>query len=466
MTETTWGLAVLLALAAGDPAPTAPSDYAVVVSKETANRPGWRDVVKSLVKTHRARKVIWAESVTEALPELREQHPRFACFIVTPNEAGRELVVDVHRLTRKLDDDPYGDVQWGILTGYDAEDALRIATHREPLEVRRFGSGSCFSPEAFEEGVAYDESKQGRMLRKAKDGTVEEASCADDATAELVGVLNEYRPDYFMTSGHATSRDWQIGFRFRSGQFRCADGQLFGLDLQGKRHEVHSPNPKVYTACGNCLMGLVDGEQAMALAWMHSAGVHQMMGYVVSTWYGFGGRGDKDYFIAQAGRFTLAESFFLQNQRLLLRLKTEFPEVARVDLDRFDIEKNPNVINDLAREHKITERDALGLLWDRDTVAFYGDPAWEARVVPQRELEWEQALTESDGVYRFEITVRADGRWGAPPMAFLPERVEEIEITSGAELNPLITDDFLLLPLDGERKAGEVLIVEFTANPI
>jgi len=418
------------------------------------------------VKSHRAAKVTWTESVTEALPALRKQHPRYACFVATPGEAGRELVVEVHRLTRKLDDDPYGDVRWGILTGYDAEDALRLATHREPLEVRRFGSGSCFSPEAFEEGVAYDESKQGRMLRKVKGGPVEEGTCADDATAELVEVLNEYEPDYFMTSGHATSRDWQIGYRFQSGQFRCADGRLFGLDREGNRYEVHSPNPKVYTACGNCLMGLVDGEQAMALAWMHSAGVAQMVGYVVSTWYGFGGRCEKDYFIAQAGRFTLAESFFLQNQRLLHRLKTEFPELAGVDFEHFEIEKDPNVLNELAREHKILERDALGLLWDRDTVAFYGDPAWEARVVPQRELEWEQALTEEEGHYRFEVTVHSDGQWGAPPMAFLPERVESVEVTSGPELKPLITDDFILLPLDGERKAGDVVVVEFTAKRI
>ncbi len=468
MIEASWLAALLLVSGAGDPGgPTGiekDGDYAVVVRESTAADPAWREVVDALVDKHGAATVTWTDSVTEALPGLKERLPRFACFVVKPTEAGRELVIDVHRLTRALDDDPYGDVRWGILTGYEAADAQRIARRSEPLQVRRFAGGTCFSLEAFEEGVAYDESKQGRMLRKEQGGEVEEASCAPDATLELAKALVEYRPDYFMTSGHATSRDWQIGYRFKSGQFRCLDGQLIGIDTSNVGFKIESPNPKVYTASGNCLMGLVDGEQAMAVAWMHSGGVHQLLGYVVSTWYGFGGRGEKDYFIAQAGRFTLAESFFLQNQRLLHRLETEFSATARVSFDRWDIEQNGNLPNELAAEHGLTDRDEVGLLWDRDTVAFYGDPAWEARVVPQRELDWEQELTEEEGRFRFEVTARTAGNWGIPPMAFLPYRVKEIRVTTGAELQPLITDDFLLLPLKGERNDDESVIVEFEAT--
>jgi zinc protease len=180
------------------------SDYAVVVRESTAADPAWREVVEALVRKHGATTVNWTDSVTEALPELKERFPRFACFVVKPNEAGRQFVIDVHRLTRALDDDPYGDTRWGILTGYEAADALRIARRSEPLSVRRFAAGTSFSPAAFEEGVAYDESRQGRLLRKEKGGEVEEASCAPDATQELVEVLNEYRPDYFMTSGCST----------------------------------------------------------------------------------------------------------------------------------------------------------------------------------------------------------------------------------------------------------------------
>jgi len=44
-------------------------------------------------------------------------------------------VAGVHRLTRELDDDRYTDMMWGILTGFDAAGALRIAKHAEPPEL-------------------------------------------------------------------------------------------------------------------------------------------------------------------------------------------------------------------------------------------------------------------------------------------------------------------------------------------
>ena len=65
----------------------------------------------------------------------------YACFVAQPKEAGREFVVHVSRMTRRLDDDPYTDVVWGILTGYKADDALRIASLKEPLVVRRDRGG-------------------------------------------------------------------------------------------------------------------------------------------------------------------------------------------------------------------------------------------------------------------------------------------------------------------------------------
>ncbi len=123
-----------------------------------------------------------------------------------------------------------------------------------------------------------------------------------------------------------------------------------------------------------------------------------------------------------------------------------------------------NLINDLARKHKVTDRDAMGLLWDRDTVAFYGDPAWEARVVPQQELDWDQVLVRNGRRFRFQITARTAGKWGVPPMAFLPYRVKDVEIIRGAGMKPLIADDFVLLPLQGERKVGDVIILVFDAS--
>jgi len=115
----------------------APCDYTVVVSKRTHENPDWKKVVEVLVKKHsekyHARVIEYAADVNESVEPLRKLFPRYAAFVVQPEDAGREFVVKVHRLTRKLDDDPYTDVVWGIITGYRADGALRIVNTSEPF---------------------------------------------------------------------------------------------------------------------------------------------------------------------------------------------------------------------------------------------------------------------------------------------------------------------------------------------
>ena len=91
---------------------TAGADYVVVVSQATSNDPAWNHVVEELVDKHRAEVVVYEKHVNEALPALRKTFPRYACFVATSKEASRQMVADVHRLTRKLDDDPYTDIFW------------------------------------------------------------------------------------------------------------------------------------------------------------------------------------------------------------------------------------------------------------------------------------------------------------------------------------------------------------------
>jgi hypothetical protein len=97
--------------------------------------------------------------------------------------------------------------------------------------------------------------------------------------------LNVDQAPLFVNSGYATERDGQIGYRYRNGQFRRQAGQLFGRDTRGHRYPVQSSNSKVYLPVGNCLMAHVGGPDAMALAFLNSAGVHQMVGYTAPTWY-------------------------------------------------------------------------------------------------------------------------------------------------------------------------------------
>lgn len=459
------GLVLIVANAAALAAKTA-ADYAVVVSQRTHDDPAWQKVVAALVEKHQAKAIVYRGEVTESLEPLRKLFPRYACFVAQPEEAGREFVVRVHRLTRKLDDDPYTDVIWGILTGYSADDALRIARHKEPLVIRKAAAGTGIDLNLFDEGVWYNEGHPTEYTEKRRGGPVEKKTGPTDAAKPLVDAFNDFRPELFLTSGHATDRDWQIGYPpQKKGEFRCKDGVLLGVDLKGRRYPIQSPNPKVYLPSGNCLMGLIRDRQSMALAWMNSGGVDQMIGYVVSTWFGRGGWGTRDYFFGEPGRYTLSEAFFFNNQTIVNELETRFPKTARSEFNEWNIETNPRLLGKLAASLGYTRpddglKDNLGLLWDRDTVAFYGDPAWVARLAP-RELPFTQELTAKGDLHTFTIRAAKDCTPARPPATLLPRRIKDVVLVEGKELAPLVTDNFIIVTKPGDFAAGKTYRVVF-----
>ena len=423
--------------------------YAVVVKKSTAEDAQWRKVVAVLKAKHDASIITYDASVGESLDALKRKFPHFTCFVTKPENAGRQFVAQVHKLTRRLDDDPYTDTFWGILTGYDAANALAIASHSEPLVVKKVASGTEFAAEMVTEGLWYDELVKNKMVKKESGGEAKQLEGPDDTTQALVDTLNKYHADLFITSGHATQADWQIGFRYRNGQFRSKAGQMYGLDTKNNRIEIDSPNPKVYLPIGNCLMGDINGSDAMALAWMNDVGVKQMLGYTVNTWFGYMGWGVLDYFVEQPGRYTLTEAFFANNHALIHRLN---------DSTIPDGEKNPR-----------------GLKFDRDVVAFYGDPQWSAKMADLPKY-YGQKLDVEDGMYTLTITpnrgkdsfkpVNTNGsqRGWRPIVQFLPHRIRDVEIVAGKDLNPVVTDDFILVPNPRTADPDREYVVRFKAK--
>ncbi len=449
------GSAMAGMLTAGE-APERPV-YVVAISAATRQDAEWRQVAEVLVAKHAGRLMEYHSPVSTLQPALRALAPEYVCFVARPEEATREFVAELHRLTRQLDDDPYPDCYWGILTGYNARNALAIAQVNAPLRIRKVAAGTELALDRCEEGVCYDELKSGRILRKAKEGQPTESTGPADSTGALVQTLNEYAPDLFATSGHATEHDWQIGYAYRNGQFRCTEGVLFGLDTQGRKYPIHSPNPKVYLPIGNCLMGHIDGRDSLVLAFMNSAGVCQMIGYTVPTWYGYMGWGLLDYFVEQPGRYTLTEAFRANATALIDRLQRYFPDLPDASIDAAGRTSAPIRLSDAARQAGLTANDGPGLLFDRDVVAFYGDPAWEARMA-DRPKAWDQTLEVRGNTYTFEIKpgrgertfepINKNGvqRGGRPIIAFLPHRVKAVQILEGADLHPVVADDFLLVP--------------------
>jgi len=457
------------------PSVLAESDYVVVASQATIQDPAWKNVADTLLQKHHGKLVTYDGSVKQSLVTLRKLRPLYTCFVAKPQSVTQQYVADIHQLTRKYNDDPFCDTFWGILTGYDAANALTIAQNNKPLTVCKVIANTSIAYEMVDEAIVYDELVQNKMIYKKSGKAPVITKGPDDTTQAMVEALNKFAPDLIVSSSHATEGDWQLGYSYPNGQFKSKAGKMTGYDMDDNKFPVSSPNPKVYLPVGNCLMGHINDSNAMALAWMNSVGVYQMIGYTFETWYGYAGWGCMDYFVEQPGRYTLAEAFRANDCALIQRLLTYAPQAATMESE---LSKNPEYHGKLtaqARQDGITRDDAEGLLFDRDVLAFYGDPKWEARMADAPKA-WNQSLTQSNGIYTFTIqanrgvksfypvNMNGSQRGGRPFIEFFPHRLKDFSLLDGADLKPVFADGFLLVPNPGTCDPSRKYVVRFKAS--
>ena len=438
---------LLLALAGLALAPFGQAaDSVVLVSAATRYDEGWAKVVARLEAAHAADVLVFRASPVELQEELRRRQPRFVTWVARPEELGPKAAVVMHRLASENDADPFEDFRWGVVTGLDAGQALKLADPGQPLVIRTVGAGTSFAMECVEQGYWFSEFKAGESWEKAPGGAPREVPGAKDSTASIVAKLNEGRTDLFITSGHATEHDWQPGYRYRNGTFGHQEGGVVGKALDGTVHRLASANPKVYLPIGNCLMGNVPGGDCMALSWMASGGVRQMVGYVQPTWFGYAGWGVLDYFLEQPGRFNLSQAWLANHHALRWRLQ----EVAA---------------------GRAPAGDRRGLEFDRDMTILYGDPHWDARLapgplrwtetlttLPSGEIEWVIAPTAGRRTF-VPVDTNGSQRGGRPLVAFLPRHAAGWEVVAGPA-RVLAADDFVVLPNPGpEAPVPERIVV-------
>ncbi|HAZ64416.1 MAG TPA: hypothetical protein DCZ72_12525 [Armatimonadetes bacterium] len=455
--------ALLLAVVLLCAAPVwAAGGYAIVVSEGLLGDPEWAQVAEIAGRRHAATQITWAGGVTEARAELSAQHPRYTAFLARPAEVTRDFVVAVHRLTRALDEDPYTDTQWGIVTGYEPADAIRQFT-APALDLRRAVASTSIPLDAFEQATWFNDTTQGHQELRTAGQAPRTVEGPADPTSAIADWLVDERPDLVMTSGHATERDWQVGYGYPAGEYRSRDGILLARPRGAAEREVRSTNSKIFLPVGNCLIGHIDDQQALMLAWLHSGGANQTLGYTVLTWFGYAGWGVNDYLLGSPGGLSFADAFFANQQALLARLQHEFPDYAGFEPSADEYEQFG--LDSMQRRLELPRglaggRELLGLLWDRDTVAFYGDPAWRA-ALPAPDLGYTTDLQIRDGVLLCTVAAQRDVEFGRPLFLRLPQRVRAGQPDYGAEWAPVLTDDFLLLTGLTEMSAGETVQVRY-----
>jgi len=451
--------------------------YVVAVDKETQTDPAWQAVVDTLKAKHKAEVVVYdgRAKVSEILPALQLQKPKYVCFVTKPENAGRELVVNIAQTLRKIDDDPYGDALWGIITGYDAADALRLAQTPKARVIARAANGIADLPmfEGMKSGFASSTSSKDDFWVMPDGGTLEKRPTDGNPSKALADAFATMPIDYWVTSGHATQRDWQIVYNKEEGYLRHdEEGNLFFLSPKGEKYPMKNNSPKIYLPAGNCLIGDIDKRSCMATSWIHSGGAEQFCGYTCVTFFGFMGWGVKRQF--EEVQCAFSEAHYLQNQLLLWTLAQKKDGTlvnAPIVLTDFGNGREPDkflrahygdVVNKVNGQDTL-DHDALGLMWDRDIVAFYGDPA-ERVTFPESRKTMRVTVDGASVEVTFlkDMTIDPPKKAGEqrPVMTLLdepPEGTKLVDATGTPVANAVVNDRFLLIPVTGRFAAGDTL---------
>ncbi len=448
--------------------------YAVIINKTAYDDAGWKAVADSLVKKHNrsgiAQLFTWSSSVTDCKSDLSTFKPDYIGYIARPvTDCKASFVAAVSKLSRNLDEDPYGDAVWGIITGYEANDALRAISESLTVKTLLSASGNLsYEPplQRFYQaiGMTCDSYTKTDYLFPAKSGKIytEEkrpegerdriklvAKWLNAATVniEVAGQGTITGPiDCIITGGHGNVNLWQCHYpdAGSEGYMQSSGGKLYGAPAAGSSIAINAPTPKILWCASNCLMGNPNSKDNVVYAAFHTGHAVQMFGFVNNASSGdeFMAWGVYDRVTKFAGKYTLAEGFFLSGNNAQFEIKHPSGQMTGLPIGSF-----------------------------MDSTVFYGDPA--ANVVfhdvgdSARSYKTDLSFAANGSGstdFTFTVTMLAhDLEFGAGycyqfrPISLLPVRIDagSVAITKNEGHTAEITDNLLIWEL---LSTGEKLL--------
>lgn len=418
--------------------------YAIVVSKATYSDSAWAQVVNKLKAKYSAKVFVYDHpNIGSVRKQLSDYMPWYVCVVATPSEAGRDLLRKAADTIRRLDNDPYEDAIWAVMTGYTADDAMRMV-NSENMTITKALSGVGHGwLEWFDSGLAFNECEQNGKTVRESGQPLTKVHGPDDTTEEIVQALNSNQYQIMSSSGHATERNWAMGYAYQNGYIVCHKGDLYGISSAKQQYKISTTNPKIYFSPGNCLIGHIPDENCMALAWMHN-GVNQFFGHIVPQGRQCWAWSITEYFFGLQDRFSYAEAAYIYFQTLNYET------------------------SELKHQYPCCTLDTKG-------TAFYGDPAWDARIkkvaTPIYDQDLQITKIPNSNKYKivFTVTLNTDGKLQAHPVALLPFRIQNHIIKRTDAKKVVTTDNFILMQIQAEGdepfKKGDKRSVELVAEP-
>lgn len=374
-------------------------EYVVLASKAVRIDFTWKKVTDKLVEDHGAVVIDYQNLPSEALLRLRELSPRYVAIVEKPENISLDFVVDVNQMSRKVDDDFYNDFLWGIITGYDAEAALRLVERaREPKLI---GSAWCVGDHDFSDGRYFE--RMGRVEDKRTEWRWgEKENTADsvvyhvfkkDSPREIVDKMLSWavacNPDLIVYDfPDAGNRMWlpRTSNAGDVGKVVPRGGKLWHED--GELNLGDNSRVCIASAWGGNTFGV---KESVPISLLDGGNVTALLGGMTIFGNGKGVWGTLKYWLTDAERFTLAEAFFLNQQEMLYKLNQWSPELLKVM--PYGDASSSEVVSDFIQLNKVYEDsiarwtgkslyygNKFGYMHEKDIVVLYGDPAWNVRV--------------------------------------------------------------------------------------
>lgn len=449
-----------------EPVP-APGEYAVLISEKTAARDDWRAAAEKFVGRYAGTLVIWrGNDISSAREALKKLRPRYVAVVAAPEEIDRVFVAKLHRLSREMNDDVYGDFLWGIVSGADGDVAASQLAPAEPLVLERAIGTTNFERARFKRAFfitdwAARQFVETRDYESSPKTSAEPSVAMEELFAERWA---EIRPQFVITSSHAT--EFNLEMPFGEGLIASAGTDFFLVEKNRMREFAkvlpdeaarqnflrdggfktlpRSGNPKIWLAAGNCLFGdTLRTPNSMAQTAISAAGVKQLVGYTVPSWFGEIGWKTNEIFFGGHQATSFAQAWFFANQTLLDALPRklsaiEIPLVA-TGMEGLDAAALLPLLAAQKNAGKPLSRENFGRLYDRDTVAFYGDPLFRVRfdeAAPNR-APWRCTVSETAaGTQIFSISSTSGNAQKGDFCLWFPKRFDTQKKFSAKRIFP------------------------------
>ncbi len=471
--------------------PPGPGEYAVLISSDSAAMPEWMAVAQALLDKYPGATLCVLPELTEdaCTNALRKACPRYAAIVLRPQEVTRDVTNAMHRAARSVDEDPYGDCIWGIITGYEPSDALRIARGQGTIVLNRLLAVAHADNARFEHSCCMSEKKgcfiterTGESTTISFDPTTPEGQekLKDGLQGLFACQLTTQNPQLIITATPSTpfslemplckglvfsagnkfySVDCPRLIAFTSARPPAAEGKTGALQSLAEAMRFPSIEPdaneRVWLALGSGSMGDACGSrQSMVITAVSAYGCHQFVGFTISSWYGKMAANVLSFFLNHTDSTTLAQAVFLANQLLIEKTLSIDPHLlqVRVNGQTIDAEFQRDLVASGARVADDQVRDAVGLVLERDALVFFGDPARPAIVSSSRRRAPLAVTRGEDGA----LCLSAVTDFSGAAAILFPEHQGEIRSLPKGSVQ---TESFILFP-SVKLNQGETLCLK------